>query len=143
LGRTTIARTDGVVNSPERSATEAAIICQLQLLSERTCVVESDPLIIPGHLIHFSTTSDDFPGHVLLIDQASNLASAQDTILERARTCFAGTGKCATVVHAVLVSDGISTTVVGDAHVDLLRVDVAGPERIERIIDFLEIGMRP
>jgi SAM-dependent methyltransferase len=62
--------------------------------------------------------------------------------LERTRACFAWAGKGTAIVHAVLVSNRVATAVVGDAHVDLLRIDVTGPEEFHRVIDLLQISVR-
>jgi hypothetical protein len=115
---------------------------QLQLLSKCTSVVKGNPLIIPGHFIDLGTASNDFPGYFLLVDQTSDLASAQNTLLKSTGTGFARTSECAAVVHTVLVSDSISTAIVGDAHVDLLWVNIAGPEKLQRVVNLLEIRMR-
>jgi hypothetical protein len=78
----------------------------------------------------------------LLLDQTLNLANAENTVLLRARACFAWTSEVAAVVSAIIVSNCVATAVIDDAHVDLLGVDVAGPEDFHGIVDFLEIGVR-
>jgi hypothetical protein len=64
---------------------------------------------------------------ILLCDQTLDLTDAEDTVLECTRTCFAWASEVTTVVRAVLVGDCVATTVVGNTHVDLLRVDFARP----------------
>jgi hypothetical protein len=79
---------------------------------------------------------------VLLCDQTLDLTDAENAVLECTRTCFAWASEVTTVVSAVLVGNCVATTVVDHAHVDLLRVDVAGPEDLHGFINLLEIGVR-
>jgi glutamyl-tRNA reductase len=80
---------------------------------------------------------------VLLADDAIDLAYAEDTRLERTRALLAGAGVGAAVIHAALVGHRVATTVVRNAHVDLLRVDAAVPQEIERSVNLLQIRVRP
>jgi hypothetical protein len=99
-------------------------------------------LVIPRDFLSFSTASNDAHVSTLLLDQTLDLADAENTVLLRARACFAWTGEVAAVVSAIMISNCVATAVIDDAHVDLLGVDVAGPEDFQGIVDFLEIGVR-
>jgi hypothetical protein len=79
---------------------------------------------------------------VLLCNQTLDLTDAENAFLECTRACFAWASEVTTVVSAIIVCNRVATTVVDHAHVDLLRVDVAGPEYLHGIINLVKIGMR-
>lgn len=65
---------------------------------------------------------------VLLIHEPVNLAKTQNAVLTGTGARLAGSGVRATIMHAALVGDSVTSTVICDAHVDLLRVNVARPK---------------
>lgn len=99
-------------------------------------------MVIPRYFISFGATGNDFGGQFLLANQTADLTGAQNTILKCARPCFARSSEPAAVIHAVLVGDCIATTIVGDAHVNLFRVDVVEPEKFQCVVNLLQIRMR-
>jgi hypothetical protein len=58
-----------------------------------------------------------------------------------ARALLARTRECTPIVRAVLVRDCVATAIICDAHVDLLRIDLAAPKGLECRVNLLEIGM--
>lgn len=55
---------------------------------------------------------------------------------------LAGPSVGAVVVHTLFFGNRVAAPIVGDAHVDLFRVEVAGPEEAQGSIDLLQIGVR-
>jgi hypothetical protein len=46
-------------------------------------------------------------------------------------------------VHARPVRDSVPTTVIGDAEVDLARIDVASPQELQGLVDLVQVGVGP
>lgn len=58
---------------------------------------------------------------------------------------FAGLGRTSprtAVLHAVLIGDSVSSTVIGNAKVDLLGVHLVEPKETEPVVDFLQVSVR-
>jgi hypothetical protein len=61
-------------------------------------------------------------------DQPPDFAGAQNAVLKCTGASFTRSSVLAAVVHAVLIFHFVPAAVVGEAQVDLLRVDVIGPK---------------
>lgn len=79
---------------------------------------------------------------MLLVDNSTDLASAQNAWLSSACALFARASEGTAIVFTLLISDCEATAIVRDAHVDLLRIDLATPEGFQCRVNFFEIGVR-
>jgi hypothetical protein len=46
-------------------------------------------------------------------------------------------------VHARLVRNSVSAPIVGDAEIDLARIDVAGPQELQCLVDLVQVCVGP
>jgi hypothetical protein len=46
-------------------------------------------------------------------------------------------------VHTRLVGNSVSAPVIGDTEVYLARIDVAGPQELQCLVDLVQVGMGP
>jgi hypothetical protein len=131
-----------VFKSPERGTAEATLVCQCQLHAKCLIVVVPNPLIVPGDFLDTGTTINDLRREVLVANDPSDLASAENTFFFRTDSSLARARELAAVVFAGLVGDGEAAPVVRDTHVDLCRLEVSGRKKVQRGIDLGKVGMR-
>jgi hypothetical protein len=46
-------------------------------------------------------------------------------------------------VHTRLVCDSVPTTVIGDAEIDLTGIDITGPQKLQCLVDLVQVCMGP
>lgn len=131
-----------VIDGPERGAPKASLVGQFQLHSESLVVVVSYPLVFPGNFLDTSTSGDDLRCQTFCPDDPSNLARTEQTVFLCTATSHAWASKFAAIVLAILIGYCEAAPVIGHTHVDLGRLKLSSPEKVQSRVNLGQVGMR-
>ena len=105
-------------------------------------VIVSYPLVTPRNFFDACSASDDLRLEVHCPNDPVDLTCAEQASILRTTTGFAGAGKLAAIIVAILVGNCIATSIIRNAHQNLGRVKLGRPEKIECSINLSDVSVR-